>query len=66
MSPDQIGARLMEVAHERLQADWVAMKSDGAHAARWAESAGRPRRLVGAAVTELAMLSGQLHGRNQG
>jgi hypothetical protein len=55
MSADEIHTRLMEAARERLEAEYAAKSADDA----------LDRAVqVGAAVTELAVLHGQIYGRN--
>ena len=67
MSPSEIRARLMELAQERLQAEWMGLNSDGAYMADLEQEILTHRAaLIGAAVTELAVLRGQLYGRNIG
>jgi hypothetical protein len=67
MSPSQIRARLMELATERLRAECVGLTTDGPYTAdRGQEIPTHRAAHVGAAVTELAVLRGQLYGRNLG
>ena len=67
MSHSEIRARLMELAQERLQAECMGLSADGAYMADLEEEVLTYRAaLVGAAVTELAVLRGQLYGRNLG
>jgi hypothetical protein len=61
MSPHEIRARLMELAQERLRAECTALRADDSPMMGIEGAAG-----VIAAVTELAVLHGQLYGRNFG
>jgi hypothetical protein len=67
MTPTEIRARLMELAQERLQAQRTGLDSNGLYMADLEqEIRGHRAALTGAAVTELAVLRGQLYGRNHG
>ncbi len=67
MSSSEIRARLMELAEERVQAEYMGLSADGAYMADLEEEILTHRAaLVGAAVTELAVLYGLLYGRNLG
>ena len=55
------------LAHERLAAEGVGMRPDGAYMADLENEIAEYRdALVGAAVTEIAVLCGELFGRNFG
>jgi hypothetical protein len=57
----------MEIARERLQAKCMAVSAEGARSARPAAEATVDRAaLVSEALTELAVLRGQLDGRKFG
>jgi hypothetical protein len=67
MLPSEIRAHLLELAHERLAAEALGMRADGAYMMDLEEEIATYRRaLVGAAVTELAILRGELFGRQFG
>jgi hypothetical protein len=67
MSPSEIRARLMQLATERLQAECIGLKAEVPYMAHLEEqNLSRRAAQVGAAVTELAVLRGQLYGRNLG
>jgi hypothetical protein len=67
MLPSEIRAHLLELAHERLAAEALGMRADGAYMVDLEEEIAIYRRaLVGAAVTELAILRGELFGRQFG
>jgi hypothetical protein len=67
MLPSEIRAHLLELAHERLTAEALGMRADGAYMLDLEEEIATYRRaLVGAAVTELAILRGELFGRQFG
>jgi hypothetical protein len=67
MSPSEIRARLMELATERLRAEGIGPRADGPYLANLEEkTVSRRATQVGLAVTELAVLRGQLYGRNLG
>jgi hypothetical protein len=67
MSSSEIRARLMELAQERLQAECRELSGYGVYGVDFEEDAVRYRAVgVGIAVTQLAVLYGQLYGRNLG
>jgi hypothetical protein len=67
MSTNEIRAHLLELAHERLAAEALGMRPDGAFMTDLEEEIATYRHaLVGAAVTELAILRGELFGRDFG
>jgi hypothetical protein len=67
MSSTEIRARLMELARERLEAESQGLSADRAYMADLDEETLTYRAaLVGARVTEVAVLHGMLHGRNRG
>ena len=57
MSADEIQTRLMEAARERVETEYAVKSAD--------DLLDRAVR-VGTAVTELAVLHGQIYGRNVG
>jgi hypothetical protein len=67
MSPHEIRARLMELAQQRLRAECAALSADESSMMR-SEGETVAQRTAGvvAAVTDLAVLHGQLYGRNCG
>jgi DTW domain-containing protein YfiP len=67
MSTMEIRAHLLELAHERLAAEALGVRADGAYMAdlEW-EIAAYRHALVQASVTELAILRGELFGREFG
>jgi hypothetical protein len=67
MSPIEIRAHLHELAHERMAAENVGLTSDPAYLADLeAEILEYRAALVGALVTGIAALRGELFGRNFG
>ena len=67
MSSSEIRTHLLELAHERQVAEEIGMRPDGAYMADLEEEIAEYRdALVGAAVTEIAVLCGELFGRNFG
>jgi hypothetical protein len=67
MSSTEIRAHLLVLAHERLVADEIGMRPDGAYMADLEHEIAEYRgALAGAAVTEIAVLCGELFGRNFG
>ena len=67
MSPNEIRAHLLELADERLVAEALGMRADGASMADLeAEIAACRRALVSASVTEITVLRGMLFGRDYG
>jgi|Tabmets5t2r1_1033131.scaffolds.fasta_scaffold454131_1 hypothetical protein len=67
MSPSEIRARLMELATERLRAECIGPRADGPYMANLEEKTlSHQAAHVRVAVTELAVLRGQLYGRNLG
>jgi hypothetical protein len=67
MSPSEIRARLMELAAERLRAEGIGPRSDAPYIDEREGVTPTPAAArVGAAVVELAVLRGQLYGRNLG
>jgi hypothetical protein len=64
---DQIRARLLELADERVAAEALGVRGDGAYMTDLKEEIAAYRRaLVGVSVTEIAVLRGQLFGRDEG
>jgi hypothetical protein len=67
MSPVEIRAHLLELAQERIEAEHVGLAADPAYMADLeAELLEYQRALVGAIVTEIAVLRGELFARNLG
>jgi hypothetical protein len=67
MLPSEMRAHLLELAHERLAAEAVGLRADGAYMIDLEEEIATYRHaLVGASVTELAILRGELFGRQFG
>jgi hypothetical protein len=67
MSANEIRSHLLELAHERLTAEALGMRAGGAYMTDLeAEIAIYRHALVGASVTEIAVLRGELFGRNYG
>jgi hypothetical protein len=67
MSSSEIRAHLLELAHERVAAQALGMRADGAYMTDLeAEIAIYRHALVGAAVTEIAVIRGELFGRDFG
>jgi hypothetical protein len=67
MSPAEIRAHLLELAQERNEAERVGLSANEAYMADLDEEIVAYRHaLVGAAVTEIAVLRGELFGREFG
>jgi hypothetical protein len=67
MSPVEIRARLFDLAQERIAAEEVGLTADPAYMADLEAEAREYRiALVGTVVTELAVLRGELFGRDVG
>jgi hypothetical protein len=67
MSPLEIRARLQELAQERMSAEAVGLTADATYMADLESEVLEYRlALVGAVVTEIATLRGELFGRNIG
>jgi hypothetical protein len=67
MSSTDIRARLMELAEERVVAERAGLAGNRAYMADLEDEIAAYRRaLVGAAVTEIAVLRGELFGRQFG
>jgi hypothetical protein len=67
MSAIQIRARLLELAEERVAAEQVGLDADATYMAELnAEVLAYRFALVAAQVTEIAMLRGELFGRDRG
>ena len=67
MLSSEIRAHLLDLAHERLAAEALGMRADGAYMTDLEEEIATYRHaLVGASVTELAILRGELFGRQFG
>ena len=67
MTSSEIRAHLLVLAHERVAAEEIGMRPDGAYMADLEHEIAEYRdALVGAAVTEIAVLCGELFGRNFG
>jgi hypothetical protein len=67
MSPVAIRAHLLDLAHERIEAEHVGLAADAAYMADLeAEVLEYRHALVGALVTEIAVLRGELFARNCG
>jgi hypothetical protein len=64
---NEIRAHLVALNHERLTAEALGLRADGAYMTDLElEIAVYRRVLVGASVTEIAVLRGELFGRDQG
>jgi hypothetical protein len=67
MLTNEIRAHLRALADERLAAEALGMRADGAYMADLDEEIATYRHaLVGASVTEIAVLCGELFGRQVG
>ena len=67
MSPSEIRARLLQLAQERLEAEEAGLAADRAYMADLDDEVAAYRAAyVGAVVTEIAVLRGELDGRNAG
>lgn len=67
MLPSEIRAHLLELAHERLAAEALGLRADGAYMTDLEEEIAVYRHAVlGASVIELAVLRGELFGRQFG
>ena len=67
MSSGEIRAHLLVLAHERLAAEGVGMRPDGAYMADLENEIAEYRdAVVGAAVNEISVICGELCGRNFG
>jgi hypothetical protein len=67
MSTTEIRAHLLQLAQERLEAECAGLSADPGYMADLEEEIAAYRAaLVGAAVTEIAVLRGQLFGREFG
>jgi hypothetical protein len=67
MLTNEIRARLRALADERLAAEAFGMRADGAYMADLDEEIATYRHaLIGASVTEIAVLCGELFGRQVG
>jgi hypothetical protein len=67
MSPNEIRAHLLELADERLAAEALGMRANGRYMTDLEEEIATYRQaLVGASVTEIAVLRGVLFGRDHG
>jgi hypothetical protein len=67
MRPNEIRAYLLMLAEERLAAEVLGMRADGAYMTDLEQEIAAYRHaLVGASVTEIAVLRGVLFGRDQG
>jgi hypothetical protein len=67
MSPNEIRAHLLELADERLVAEGLGMRADGAYMTDLEDEIAAYRHaLLGASVTEIAVLRGVLFGRDYG
>jgi hypothetical protein len=67
MSPAEIRARLLQLAQERLDAEEAGLARDPAYMADLDDEVAACRAAyVGAAVTQIAVLRGELYGRNAG
>ena len=67
MSPTEIRAHLLELAQERTEAERAGLSANEAYMADLDEEIVAYRlALVGAAVTEIAVLRGELFGREFG
>ena len=67
MRPEAIRAHLLALAEERRTAEVLGMRADGAYMTDLEQEIAAYRHaLVGASVTEIAVLRGVLFGRDQG
>jgi hypothetical protein len=67
MVPEEIRAHLLALAHERVAAEALGLRADGAYMTDLEEEIATYRHaLVLASVTETAVLRGELFGRDQG
>lgn len=67
MLVDEIRTHLVELANERMAAEALGLRADGAYMTDLQQEIATYRRaLVGASVTEIAVLRGLLFGRDQG
>jgi hypothetical protein len=67
MRPEEIRAHLLALAEERRTAEVLGMRGDGAYMTDLEREIATYRHaLVGASVTEIAVLRGVLFGRDQG
>jgi hypothetical protein len=67
MSPTEIRAHLLELAQERIEAERAGLSDNDAYMADLEDEIVIYRRaLVGASVTEIAVLRGELFGRQFG
>jgi hypothetical protein len=67
MSPSEIRAHLRELAQERHAAETLGMRAGGAYMTDLEEEIATYRHaLIGASVTEIAVLRGVLFGRDHG
>ena len=67
MRPKEIRAHLLALAEERRAAEVLGLRSDGAYMTDLEhEIAAYQHALVGASITEIAVLRGALFGRDQG
>ena len=67
MSPTEIRAHLIELAQERIEAESAGLSANDAYMADLEDEIASYRlALVGAAVTEIAVLRGELFGREFG
>jgi hypothetical protein len=64
---NEIRAHLLDLAQERMAAEALGVRADGAYMNDLEEEIAACRRaLVGVSVTEIAVLRGVLFGRDQG
>jgi hypothetical protein len=64
---NEIRAHLLELSQERMAAEALGVRADGAYMTDLEEEIAACRRaLVGVSVTEIALLRGVLFGRDQG
>jgi hypothetical protein len=67
MLPSEIRARLLQLVQERLAAEDAGLTEDPAYMADLEDEVAVCRAAyVGAAVTQIAVLRGELYGRNAG
>jgi hypothetical protein len=67
MSPKEIRAQLVDLAQERQAAETLGIRPDGGYMTDLQEEIAAYRHaLIGASVTEIAVLRGVLFGRGQG
>jgi hypothetical protein len=67
MTSTEIHAHLMALAQERSLAEAIGMRPDGAYMADLEDEIATYRQaLVGIVITEIAVLHGELFGRNHG